>query len=85
MSVLQQGVIVIDANYNQTTDECAMRPIPAKDDIHPATLIFMSSVVGLMWWIIGMLVYVKNTTVIQNAQGSDTIPLVWMWSYLGHT
>jgi len=43
--------------------------IPAAQDTIPGTLLFMSSVLGLGWWIFGAIIYVPNVAGLKNGSG----------------
>jgi len=84
MSILQQGVLVIDTNWNQTTDYCSTTPIPSKYDTTPSTLLFLNACIGVFWWIASMFIYNKNNIDLTDNAGRTTVPLLWWWSHLGN-
>lgn len=36
--------------------------------------------VGTIWWVMMMVVYVKNTDDLKNSDGQTTTPVAWMWT-----
>jgi hypothetical protein len=84
MSVLQQGVLVIDSSYNLTKDDCSAQLIPAKDDYAPGTLIAIQAVVGTLWWIASMFAYSANSSQLKNSRAAETVPIIWLWEFLGN-
>ena len=85
MSVLQQGVLVIDSSYNLIKDDCSDSIIPAKDDYTPGTMIFIQAAVGTIWWIASMFIYSANASALTTSTGVTTVPIVWFWSNIGST
>jgi hypothetical protein len=71
---------VIDADYNLSTDECKGNPIPALHDVSPGILIAIQAIVGTIWWILLMFVYVKNEADLLDSTGTSAVPLVWFWA-----
>lgn len=39
--------------------------------------------VGVVWWFLLMLIYVKNSVDLTNNNNQTAVPLVWMWNMLG--
>jgi len=85
MSILQQGVLVVDTNWNETTDFCDTTPIPSKFDTAPSTLLFLNACVGVTWMIVSFFVFNKNNINIKAMNGTDTIPLLWFWDHLSNS
>lgn len=85
MSVLQQGVIIIDSAYDEETDVCGTQAIPAKYDYAPGTIIFIQALVGSIWWILNMFVYSANANGLKGTTGADTLPVAWMWNMFGNS
>jgi hypothetical protein len=38
--------------------------------------------IGTVWWIINMFLYVKNVSVLKSTQGNETVPIIWLWDHL---
>jgi len=79
MSIINQGILVIDSSYNETTDFCQTTAIPSKYDTNPGTILFINATVGVIWWIMSMFIYRANTRRLKDTSGNDTVPLVWFW------
>jgi len=60
MSVLQQGLIVVDGYYNLTSDVCNDITIDAKNDTDAGIYMAIQALVSVLWWIITMFVYIEN-------------------------
>ena len=57
MSLLQSGLIVVDAQYELATDRCKDISIDPKMDTDPATMIAIQAIVATVWWVIMMVSY----------------------------
>lgn len=62
MSVLQQGLIVVNGHYNLTSDLCNDITIDPRIDTDAGIYMAIQAMVGVLWWIIVMFVYVENNT-----------------------
>jgi len=82
MPILNSGVLVIDSNYNVTTDACDISPIPAEKDFAPGTMFFVQSLIGTIWGLLSMVFYRRNVNVLKDTNGKETVPMIWVWSNL---
>jgi len=65
---------------------CVEGEVPALEDTLPGNFFLANSIIGLVWWILMMVIYVKNvdTYNLQNAQNRNTVPIGWFWDNLGN-
>ena len=82
MSILYQGVIVVDPVALPPIDWCADNPIFADQDIYPGILFAMSAMIGFVWWVTSWFLYVKNVRTLKSSAGTETVPIFWMWDHL---
>jgi hypothetical protein len=85
MSILYQGVIVVDPVALPPIDWCADNPIFADQDVYPGTLFAISAMIGTVWWITSWFLYVQNTSKLMSSQSNETVPIIWFWDHLWDT
>ena len=39
----------------------------------------------MLWWIVSMILYLRNTSDLQDSTQTNTIPIVWFWDKLFDT
>ena len=67
MSVLQQGLIVVDADYELTSDKCKDITIDSKTDTDAGIHLGIQAMVGTVWWFLLIIIYMKNDNELENA------------------
>ena len=60
MSILYQGVIVVDPEPIREVNLCADNPVFADQDVNPAILFSLQACIGFVWWVIAMFYYARN-------------------------
>jgi len=66
------------------TEEAA--PIDAATDTMPGLLLGIQSMLGTVWWILGMFIYIATTgqaTTSLQVSSANSVPLIWMFANLG--
>ena len=48
--------------------------------MYPGTLLAIQAIIGTIWWILLLFVFVKNDVDLTDSTGTAQVPLVWMWS-----
>ena len=81
MSLLQQGLIVVDGDYELATDRCKDPSIDSKTDYSPGVMLAFQAIVGTVWWVIVMVNYSKNALELK-IDNVSTVPLVWAFMML---
>ena len=44
----------------------------------------ISSIIGSLWWVIVMLLYIPNTTYLRSLSGVEQEPIAWMWGNINN-
>ena len=57
---------MIDSDFAPTIDPCTLLVNNPKDDFAAGTLIAISSIMGIIIWLVNMLIYLKNAAGITN-------------------
>ena len=84
-SVLQQGLIIVDADYELTSDVCKDITVDSKIDIDAGIHIGIQAIVGTLWWFLNFFIYIQNVEPLENASNQATLPGIWMWSNLSNS
>ena len=69
MSILYQGVIVVDPLEDPPNTLCDGAFVDAREDVYPGSLIALQAIFGTIWWILQMFVYVKNSADLKGSNG----------------
>jgi len=79
-SLLQNGLIVVDAPYSLSSDECMDVSIDPKVDYDAGALIAVQALIGTVWLVMNMFVYIKKTYDLTLDSTKVYIPVAWWWN-----